>query len=140
MSLQFVYIILGILGWYWWLRGGENKSHLLVSHAPRLILIILGISTLITTYGMTLFLQSVNDSAPLWDALTTVLSLAAQFLLTKKYIENWYSWIIADIIYIFLYFYKDLYLTGILYAIFLIMCIIGLKQWQKSTYPTNLYM
>lgn len=77
-------------------------------------------------------MQSVNDSTPFLDALTTVLSLVAQYMLTRKLLENWYVWITVDVIYIGLYIYKDLYLTGFLYAIFLCMCIVGLVQWRKA--------
>ena len=61
--------------------------------------------------------------------MTTAISLAAQYLLTRKYIENWYCWILADLIYIPLYVSKGLFLTAGLYALFLLMCLAGLKEW-----------
>jgi nicotinamide mononucleotide transporter len=75
---------------------------------------------------------SVHDSAPLWDALTTVMSLVAQYLLTKKILENWFVWISADVVYIALYLYKELSLTAILYFIFMVMCVIGVKEWRAT--------
>jgi nicotinamide mononucleotide transporter len=81
---------------------------------------------------MTLFLRSVGGAAPFFDALTTTLSLAAQYLLTRKLIENWYIWITADIIYIGLYINRELYLTSALYALFLVLCLLGLRQWRQS--------
>lgn len=132
MGLQVVYVILGVLGWYWWLTGGENKTELPVSRIGKKEALVLAFLVVAATYFMTQFLQSVNDAAPFWDALTTILSLAAQYMLTKKYLENWYVWITADVIYIALYIYKDLYLTGLLYLIFLGMCLVGLREWDKS--------
>ena len=67
-----------------------------------------------------------------WDAVTTTFSLAAQYLLTKKWLENWYVWMAADVIYIPLYFYKHLYLTGSLYFLFLWLCVYGLSLWRRS--------
>lgn len=131
MSLQLVYIVLGILGWYWWLHGGVNRTRLLVSRVSPFTAGILGVITIIATAGMTLFLQSTNDSAPFLDALTTVLSLVAQYMLTRKLLENWSIWITVDIIYIGLYAYKVLYLTSVLYGVFLVMCLVGLWQWRK---------
>jgi nicotinamide mononucleotide transporter len=131
MALQSVYIILSIVGWYWWLRGGEHNSALTISHTPRRDIIWLSVITVLCTYIMTLYLRNVSDSAPFWDALTTVLSLVATYLLTKKYIENWYVWIAADIVYIPLYFFKNLYLTGIVYILFMSMCFVGLKEWSR---------
>jgi len=78
-----------------------------------------------STAGLTLYLRSVHDAAPFWDALTTVLSVIAQYLQTKKVVESWHVWITADVFYIGLYLYKSLALTALLYLIFLIMCIIG---------------
>jgi nicotinamide mononucleotide transporter len=132
MSLQIIYIVLGILGWYWWLRGGANRSALRVSHADRWTLLALVALGIVATGGFTLFLRSVGDSAPFLDALTTMLSLAAQYLLTRKYIENWYIWITADVIYIALYSSRGLYLTAALYALFLVMCLLGLRAWRAS--------
>lgn len=131
-ALQVVYVALGILGWYWWLKGGENKTKLIVSGAPKKTMVWLLIISAIATAILTQVLIIVNDSAPFLDAVTTVLSLAAQFLLTKKYIQNWYFWITADVIYVYLYFSRGLSLTAILYGIFLTMCIVGLIKWQKS--------
>lgn len=132
MSLQIVYVILGILGWYWWLHGGNNKTAIKVSHTPTITAIFTGCIVIVATNYMTQYLRHIHDSAPFLDAFTTCLSLAAQFLLTKKYIENWYIWIGADIIYIGLYIYKGLYLTAALYLIFTIMCYFGLRDWFES--------
>jgi len=131
-GLQVVYIVLGGLGWYWWLRGGQNKRELAVGKTSFSHLAIVMGLVAISTALFTVFLEQVGDSAPFWDAFTTMLSLAAQYLLTRKLIENWYIWITADIIYIALYAYKQLYLTSFLYFIFMLMCLAGLVQWRKS--------
>jgi nicotinamide mononucleotide transporter len=127
MALQFIYIVLGVLGWYWWLRGGERRSRLRVSRATPATLAVLVVLVAATTWGLTLFLRLVGDAAPFLDALTTTLSLAAQYLLTRKLIENWYVWIAADIIYIWLYGDRGLPLTAALYALFLGLCLFGLR-------------
>ncbi len=132
MSLQVLYVILGFLGWYWWLKGGEKKTELLVTATPLVEWAWLLPVSALCTWGMTLYLRSIADAAPFLDALTTVMSLVAQYLLTKKYIENWLVWISADVIYIGLYAWKGLPLTSALYFIFLCMCVAGLKEWKRS--------
>lgn len=132
MGLQFIYIILSVIGWYLWLKGGKDRTELTVTRAPVKLMFGLMFLLVVSTGILTYILIQVNDSAPFLDALTTMLSLAAQFLLTKKYIQNWYFWIIADVIYIYLYFAKGLGLTAVLYAVFLSMCLIGLNRWRKS--------
>ncbi|MDQ3754479.1 MAG: nicotinamide riboside transporter PnuC [Acidobacteriota bacterium] len=131
-GLQLVYIILGIHGWYWWLRGGQNHTALKVARAPIHILCLLAVLMVIGTLGLTLVLRAVRGSAPALDALTTMLSLAAQYLLNCKFIENWYIWIIADLLYIYLYAVKGLHLTALLYFIFLCLCLAGLINWHRS--------
>jgi nicotinamide mononucleotide transporter len=77
-------------------------------------------------------LQHLGGSASFWDALTTSLSLASQWMLNRKLLESWLGWIVVDAIYIPLYISKGLYLTAILYAIFLCMAFIGWRQWHRS--------
>lgn len=132
MSLQVIYIILGFFGWYWWLKGGKNRTVLKVTYATPKSLFILLIIAALSTYGMHRYLVSINDSAPFLDALTTVLSLVAQYLLAKKNLENWYIWMTADVIYIGLYASRALYLTSGLYLVYLLMCISGFIAWRQS--------
>ena len=132
MALQGVYIVLGVLGWYLWLRGGERKAGVAIARIDRWTAAVLPLLGVGATYGLTLFLRSVGDAAPSLDALTTVLSLIAQYLLTRKLIENWAVWIAADLIYIGLYASRGLYLTGLLYLVFLCMCVAGLRAWRRA--------
>lgn len=132
-GLQVIYVILGCLGWYWWLHGGDRKSKLKVgriSWQEGLILTAIG---LVATLVVVRFLSSIGDVAPFWDGLTTVSSLIAQYMLTRKYLENWYVWIATDVAYIGLYAYKHLILTAILYAIFLSMCVVGARDWKRQS-------
>jgi nicotinamide mononucleotide transporter len=77
----------------------------------------------------------VIDVAPFWDALTTALSLAAQWLQNCKWIQNWWFWIAADLIYIPLYGVKHLWLTAAVYVLFLGMCFVGDGQWRRAESP-----
>ncbi len=131
-SLQIVYLILGLHGWYSWLRGGPERTPLTVRQiAPRHWLTLIGF-VLLGTLALTLTLRAVNGSAPVLDALTTTLSLAAQFLLNYKFIENWYVWLAADLIYIYLFMTRGLTLTAVLYFIFVGLCIGGLLNWWRA--------
>jgi nicotinamide mononucleotide transporter len=72
-----------------------------------------------------------QGAAPAWDAVTTVLSLAAQYLLCWKRIEHWFVWMTADLIYVPLYLARGLPLIAILYCVFLLMCTVGLVEWIR---------
>ncbi|WP_042413573.1 nicotinamide riboside transporter PnuC [Streptacidiphilus anmyonensis] len=130
-SLQVVYLVLGALGWWQWLRGGAQRSRRAMGHAaPRTLLVLVAL-VVPAAWGLTVVLRQAHDIAPFWDALTTALSLAAQWLLNAKQVENWYFWIAADLVYIPLYAVKRLDLTAIVYCLFLAMCLVGLRDWQR---------
>ena len=132
MGLQGVYLILGIWGWWQWLHGGKNHSRLEVTRGTRIEWIGIMLFLLFGTWGLRELLIAVNGAAPFLDSLTTTLCLAAQYLLCRKRIENWWLWIAADLIYVPLYFQRHLPLTALLYAGFIVLCGIGLFRWKKE--------
>jgi nicotinamide mononucleotide transporter len=131
-GLQLVFFAINLAGWYLWLYGGENRSALKIRHAPRLEWAL----TLIGIAGGTALLYRLLDEAggatKFWDALVTSISLAAQWAQSRKIFECWWLWIIADIIYIPVCLYNGLYLTALLYAVFLALSVMGLLEWRKS--------
>jgi nicotinamide mononucleotide transporter len=131
-GLQIVYIVLGFAGWWQWLRGGQRRGKLTVARSGWQLLAACGVFTVLATWGLTVLLERAHDIAPFWDALTTAISLAAQFLLNCKRIENWTFWIAADVIYIPLYVLKRLDLTAIVYVLFLAMCSAGAAAWRRA--------
>jgi nicotinamide mononucleotide transporter len=131
-ALQIVFFVLGAVGWWQWLHGGVDRGRLQVGRASIAELAVLAGIVILTTWGLTILLERAHDVAPFWDALTTALSLAAQWLLNAKRIETWLFWIAADLVYIPLYGVKHLWLTSIVYAIFLAMCFRGLREWRAA--------
>lgn len=131
-GLQVVYIALGLQGWYLWLRGGENRTPLRVERASRRLLAGVAAFVVAATVGLMFFFRYVNDAAPFLDAFTTALSLGAQYLLNRKAVENWWLWITADVVYIYLYAVRELHLTAVLYFVFLCLCVAGLRSWLKT--------
>jgi nicotinamide mononucleotide transporter len=73
-----------------------------------------------------------NSDVPLADGFLTSLSILATFYTAKKIIQNWLIWIIADVLYTVLFFYKELYITALLYLILVVLAIYGLIQWKKQ--------
>ncbi len=131
-GLQVVYFALGAYGWLNWLHGGANRERLTISRTTRGEWLALLLAIPLFTYGLREVLLALNGAAPFWDSLTTVLSLAAQYLLCRKRLENWVVWIAADLIYVPLYLARGLPLTAVLYAVFLGMCLIGMREWWRS--------
>ncbi|MDI5969051.1 nicotinamide riboside transporter PnuC [Streptomyces sp. SL13] len=131
-ALQVVYLVLAVMGWWQWLRGGRAGTGQPMGRARPRVLLVLAVLLVPATWGLTAVLTRASDIAPFWDALTTALSLAAQWLLNGKRIENWYLWIVADVVYVPLYTVKALDLTAIVYVMMLAMCLVGLRSWHRE--------
>ncbi|WP_433373548.1 nicotinamide riboside transporter PnuC [Actinoplanes sp. CA-142083] len=132
-GLQIVYVVLGLYGWWAWLYGGERRSRLVVRSTTPREWLALAAAGVVLTGGLWLFLDRLTESTvPFADAVTTALSLLATYGQTRKLVESWWLWIAADLIYIPLYGYKDLWLTAILYVAFLVLCILGLRSWRAA--------
>jgi nicotinamide mononucleotide transporter len=130
MSLNVFYVLSGLWGWWAWLYGGTGRTQKPITSVSLLEVVAIvsagaGLTALMWHGGILL-----NGAAPALDAITTGLSVVAQWLLMRRMIETWYFWIVADIIYIPLYLSRDLTLTAILYGIFLLMCVRGLIEWR----------
>jgi nicotinamide mononucleotide transporter len=131
-GLQLVYITLGIYGWWTWAHPGA-RVELQVTRTPRSTWIWLTPVTIAAAIGLAFFLRRFTDSTvPTWDGFTTALSLAAIYGQTKKYLESWWLWITVDIIYVPLYIYKHLQLTSGLYFVFFLLCVMGLREWNRA--------
>ena len=132
MGLQVVYFAFGVYGWWNWVYGGERLGALRISRTPVTEWLVLAALAPLATWGLWAVLVEVQGASPFWDATTTVLSLVAQYLLCRKRLENWLVWIVVDALYVPLYLSRDLHLTALLYAVFLLMCIYGFRAWLPS--------
>ena len=131
VGIQFFYLITSLQAIYIWLRGGENSTEKPVCRISQRWLILTAVLVAVGVFGLRTVLVSLGGAAPFWDALTTILSALAQLYLMERYLESWYLWIVADTIYVPLYASRGLYLTSILYAIFWLMAIHGLQNFQR---------
>ncbi len=132
-ALQVVYIVLGLYGWWQWVYGGPTRNDLPVSTTtPRQWVLLAGIGGLGTAVLWWVLATRTGSTVPLPDAATTVLSLAATWGQCVKKVESWWLWIVADVVYVPLYAYKGLWLTGSLYLVFLTLCVIGLRAWRRD--------
>ena len=132
-GLQIVYFGLGSWGWWFWTRGAPDYAERLPigSANARQLLACFALVPLLTL-GLTRLSLLFGGVSPFWDALTTALSLVAQGLLGRKWIQNWWFWIAADLVYVPLYVSRGLYLTAALYSGFLVLCIWGFRLWRAE--------
>jgi nicotinamide mononucleotide transporter len=133
MGLQGYYFFTSAYGWWIWLYGGKTHDGISVSKTPRALYAVFGAIFVAATllWGF-LLARFTNGSFTYLDSALTAASLIGQWMMARKYLENWLVWIVADTAYVGLYFYKDLHLTAILYAVFLGLATMGYLQWRKD--------
>ena len=130
--LQIVFIIQSIFGWINWNKNKVNniiKVSKLTFTEIVYICIFYTFLSVLTTY---LLFNFTNASLPIWDSQLMTLSLIANYLLIKRKLENWILWILVDINYVFMFIYKDLYFSSVLYFILLLIAISGFINWKKN--------
>ena len=133
MGLQFVFILVSVWGWFNWLRGNDTHERLQVTRLNTQDRWSSLGATLLAFVLLAWFLKTYTDTdVPYADGFLTAGSLLGQVLLSRKKLENWHVWIVVDVLYVGLYIYKGLMLTALLYAIFVIMAIMGLRAWSKT--------
>lgn len=127
LFLQFLFIGQSIWGWINWSKSNKfpikwvstnNKMYMLWLTFTLLIFIIT-------------ILSEVNSSMIYLDAFTTTFSIVGTLLLSYRKIDAWIYWILADVIFIYMFIENGLYLSAIIYFIFLILSTIGLYRWIK---------
>jgi nicotinamide mononucleotide transporter len=137
-GLQVVYMILGAYGWWTWLQVTPGRAELPITRISggtwTWLIPAVGVAAIVLAFFLARFTDS---TVPGWDGFTTALSLAAIYGQSRKYVESWWIWIAADVIYIPLYIYKHLWLTSVLYLVFLILCVIGLREWRRVMREAN---
>ncbi len=138
--LHVVYLLMGLYGWYQWLYGKRNTSGraLHVAHMPQRRLWVMGASGAIGTLGMGyLFAAYTPNTMPYADAFTTAFSLVGQYMLARKYIENWLLWMVINIACVVIYAIKGLHITTVLYALYFVLAIVGYGRWRENLQPST---
>jgi nicotinamide mononucleotide transporter len=162
MSLQGYYLVISVLGWYWWIKGTGHRAQgtgqvekeeergregegekgrlrdgetqgLKVTRLKIRTGLVLAVVFVIIYFIIWLVLSRMTDSpVPAGDAFITSLSIIATWMLARKIYEHWFLWIAVNSVSSALFIIKGLYPTVALYLIYLVMSFAGLREWRKS--------
>lgn len=133
MGLQVVYAVLSVYGWYEWLYGGEGRTVLRVTRTtPRIATVLALVAAAGSALLGTLLHRATDAALPFMDSFLSSTSLVAQWMMTKKLLENWLVWIAVDVLYVGMFLFKGLYVTAGLYAVFLALAVRGYFDWRRS--------
>ncbi len=133
MCLQGVFLIFQFYGLYQWRYGSSEKNPLVIQVINNSTGLSLVLAAIILFFSISFILKYNTDSTTIYaDAAITTLSLIAQWMMSKKYLHHWVLWIVVDLLSIGLYISKTLYLTALLYSVFMLLCIKGYYQWRET--------
>ncbi len=136
-ALQVFFAAMACWGWFQWLRGHRaDGSALRVSQLSRRGWLLAGASAALLwcllSWGLGRF---TNTDVPGSDGFVTALSVVGQFLLARKFIENWGVWLVVNLVSIGLFVHKGLWLTVGLYTVFAVLSVAGYQAWRARMQP-----
>lgn len=140
LALHVVFLVLNSYGWWYWARGGAPDAHAPVPVTrtpPRLLAGLVVVALLAAGISGWLFARYTDADLPYWDNTTTMLSLAAMWLSSRKKLENWVLWFVIDVLATGIYFYKGLYFYTLLYLVYIVMAVAGWIAWRRSMDPAG---
>ena len=131
-GMEFYYLSMTIYGYWKWVRGSSTKQALPITKFPRK-LIIPWCAIILAIWGVIywLLVTFTNSNVPLADSFTTALSIVGIWALAHKYLEQWFIWILVDVVTCCLYFYKDIPFKGGLYALYVVIAVFGYRKWKQ---------
>lgn len=132
-GLQIFFFLVNLYGWWAWSRNRAQEGEIVVEHLTPSGLALWIAGSLIAILGWGTMMARLTDASyPYWDGSVAMLSVAAQILMTRRYLENWHWWIAVNAVSIPLYLRKDLLLTAGLYGLFLVLAVWGLVEWRRA--------
>ena len=131
-GMEFYYLAMTVYGFIAWMRHKQKTSDLPIRHMPKntaLVWVGLGLVFWLVIY--LILSHFTNSRVPIADAFTTAFSIVGIWALARKYLEQWFVWIIVDIVTCGLYFYKDIPFKASLYGLYVIIAILGYREWRR---------
>ena len=141
-GMEFYYLAMTVYGFFNWIRKPkvtniadsqkDASTTTPITHFPRRLAIRWTIATLLIWAAIYWFLTTCTDSrVPIADSFTTALSVVGIWALARKYVEQWLIWIVVDIVTCALYFYKDIPFKASLYALYVVIAVMGYYKWKQ---------
>jgi nicotinamide mononucleotide transporter len=132
-ALNLYYLAMAGYGFYVWRYSGPDHGERPITTWPpsRHVAAIVTVVSL-SAFSWWLLARYTDAALPFFDSLTTFGALWATFLVARKVFENWWYWLAIDAGSIALYLSRDLYLTSLLFAVYLALIPVGIRAWKRS--------
>ncbi len=131
-AMQLYYVAAGIYGLIVWRRAPKKKDDGIIKHTPRSWIVSLVAVYAVLHVAIYFFLTECTDSrVPVFDSMSTALSIVAMWMLSRKLVEQWLVWLVVDMISVGLYIYKGIPVTAGLYTLYCILAVVGYMRWRR---------
>lgn len=133
-AMQLYYVAAGIYGLFVWLRGEKrSEKRVDIQHTPKKWIFSLVAVYVVLHISLYFLLTEFTDSrVPLFDSMSTALSIVAMWMLSRKLVEQWLVWLVVDMISVGLYLYKGIPITAMLYILYCALAVAGYMRWRKQ--------
>ncbi|MEE4300172.1 MAG: nicotinamide riboside transporter PnuC [Pseudomonadales bacterium] len=134
LGLHLVFLALNCYGWWFWLHGGSRSEDMVpvTTTDLRTLVVLVAVAMAAALASGAWFERHTDAALPYWDNTTTMLSLAAMWLSTRKKLENWILWFVVDVLATGIYFHKGLYFYTVLYLVYIGMAVMGWRAWRRA--------
>ena len=131
-GMEFYYLAMTVYGFIAWMRHKQKAADLPIRHMPDdLGLPLLMVFPVIWAVIFFILISFTPSNVPIADSFTTALSVIGIIALSQKILEQWFVWIVVDIVTCGLYFYKDIPFKASLYALYVVIAVMGYRKWQR---------
>jgi nicotinamide mononucleotide transporter len=130
--LNAFFAAMAVYGFWQWRQGkGGAALHVARWPLPRHALALLAIiaAAALNAFFLARFTPAAN---PFIDSMVAWSSVFTTFLVARKVYENWHWWLVIDSVSLCLYFTRHLYLTMLLYGVYVTLCVVGMREWRRS--------
>ena len=133
-AMQLYYVAAGIYGLFVWLRGEKrSEKRVDIQYTPKQWILSLVAVYVVLHISLYFLLTEFTDSrVPLFDSMSTALSIVAMWMLSRKLVEQWLVWLVVDMISVGLYLYKGIPITAMLYMLYCALAVAGYMRWRKQ--------
>ena len=138
-AMQLYYVAAGVYGLFVWLRGKKrSEKRVDIQHTPKQWIFSLVAVYVVLHISLYFLLTEFTDSrVPLFDSMSTALSIVAMWMLSRKLVEQWLVWLVVDMISVGLYLYKGIPITAMLYMLYCALAVAGYMRWRKQVLIKN---
>ena len=131
-GMEFYYLAMTVYGFVAWMRHKQKTKDLPIRHMPKktaLTWVGIGFGAWLAIYLV--LANFTNSNVPIADSFTTAFSIVGIWALARKYLEQWFVWIVVDVVTSVLYFYKDIPFKASLYALYVVIAVLGYFKWKQ---------